>query len=89
MDLVRGRPRSVDAGSLRRRAAETVSREFDEGKLRGPVDRDEEVEFAFGGSNLGNIDMEVSDRISLELSLRRGFPFNLGQPRDSMAPQAA
>jgi len=63
--------------------------EFDEGKLRGPVDRDEEVEFAFGGSNLGNIDMEVSDRIGLELSLRRGFPFNLGQPRDSMAPQAA
>ena len=63
--------------------------EFDEGKLRGPVDRDEEVEFALRGSNLGNIDMELSDRVSLELSLRRGFPFNLGQPRDSMAPQAA
>ena len=63
--------------------------EFDKGELRGPVDGDEEVEFAFGGSNLGNIDMEIADRIGLELSLGRGFPFNLGQPRDSMALQAA
>src|ERR1700721_559234 len=63
--------------------------EFDKGELRGPGDGDEEVEFAFGGSNLGNIDMEIADRIGLELSLGRGFPFNLGQPRDSMALQAA
>jgi hypothetical protein len=63
--------------------------EFDKGELRGPVDGDEEIEFAFGGSNLGNIDVELSNRISLELPLRRRFPFNLGQPRDSTAPQAA
>ena len=35
--------------------------EFDEGKLRGPVDRDEEIEFALGGSNLGNLDPRLRE----------------------------
>ena len=52
--------------------------EFDKGELRGPVDGDEEIEFAFGGSNLGNIDVELSNRISLELPLRRRFPSTSG-----------
>ena len=44
--------------------------ELDKGELRGPVDRDEEIELALGGSNLGDIDMEIADRIGLELPLR-------------------
>ena len=42
-----------------------------------------------GGSSLGAIEMGIADRVGLELPLRRGLPFNLGQPRDSMALQAA
>jgi hypothetical protein len=33
------------------------------GELGGPVDGDEEVEPAFGGVHLGNVDVEVADRI--------------------------
>ena len=33
--------------------------QFDEGELRGPVDRDdEEMVFALSGSNFGDVDME-------------------------------
>jgi hypothetical protein len=60
-----------------------------EGELRGPIDRDDEMEPALRGSDLGDVDMEIADRIDLELALGRGFAFDLGQPRDPMAPQAA
>ena len=67
-------------------AAQEVSRgatrhllmQFDEGELRGSVDGDEEIELALGGSNLGDVDMEIADRIGLELPLGRGFAFDLG-----------
>src|SRR5208282_6768620 len=59
--------------------------QFDEGELRRPIDGDNEVELALSGSNLGDVDMEIADRIDLELALGRGFAFDLGQPRDSMA----
>ena len=42
-----------------------------------------------GGSNLRDVDMEIADRIGLELPLGRGLAFDLGQPRDSAALQAA
>jgi hypothetical protein len=35
--------------------------QFDEGELRGPVDRDDEIELALSGSDLGDIDMEMAD----------------------------
>ena len=54
--------------------------ELDKGELRGSVDGDEEIEFALGGSNLGDIDMEIADRVGLELPLLGGLSFNLGQP---------
>ena len=63
--------------------------EFDKGELRGPVDGDKEIELALGGSNLRDVDMEIADRIGLELPLGRGLAFDLGQPRDSVALQAA
>jgi hypothetical protein len=56
--------------------------EFDEGELRGPVDRDDEMELALRGSHLGDVIMEIAGRIGLELALRRGFAFDLRQPRN-------
>ena len=78
-------------------AAQEVSRgatrhllmQFDEGELRGSVDGDEEIELALRGSNLGDVDMKLADRIGLEFAFGGGFAFDLGQPRDSMALQAA
>jgi len=37
--------------------------QFDEGELAGPVDRDEHVELALLGPHLGDVDVEVSDRV--------------------------
>src|SRR4029077_12280973 len=42
--------------------------EFDKGELRRPVDGDKEIELALGGSNLRDVDMEIADRIGLELA---------------------
>lgn len=41
--------------------------ELHEGELRGPIDGNEEVELAFGGSHLGNIDVEVADDFTLAI----------------------
>lgn len=48
-----------------------LSHQLHEGELAGAIDRDIEVELAFGGLELGDIDVEIADRISLELFLRR------------------
>src|ERR1700722_622989 len=61
---------------------------LDEGELRRPIDGDEQVEFALRGSNFGDVDMKIADRIGLEFALGGGFAFDLRQPRDSMALQA-
>ena len=76
------------AQEVRGRAARHLLMQFDEGELRRPIDRDKEIELALGGSNLGDVDMEISDRVSLELALGRSFAFDLWQPRDSMALEA-
>jgi hypothetical protein len=41
--------------------------QFDEGELRCSVDRDDEIELALRGSDLGDVDMEIADRVSFEL----------------------
>jgi hypothetical protein len=43
--------------------------QFDEGELRGPVDCHNEIEPALSGSDLGDVDMEIADRIGLEVPL--------------------
>jgi hypothetical protein len=48
--------------------------EFDKGELRGPVDGDKQIELAPCGSNLRDVDMEIADRIGLELPLGRDSP---------------
>ena len=77
------------AQEVPRRAARYLLMQFDESELRGSIDCDKQVELALGGSNLGDVDMEVSDRIGLELALRRGFAFDLREPGDPMALQTA
>src|SRR6516164_1392915 len=63
--------------------------QLDESELRGSIDGDEEIELALGGSNLGDVDMEIADRIGLELASRRGFAFDLRKPGDPVALQTA
>ncbi len=43
--------------------------ELGEGELGGAVDSDKEVQLAFPGSDLGDVDVEVADRVDLELLL--------------------
>lgn len=63
--------------------------QLDEGELRGSVDGHEQMKLAFGGPNLGNIDVEEADRIGLELCLRRFVALDVGKTADPVSLQAA
>ena len=56
----------------------------------GPVDADEAVWLSFTGLNLGDVDVEESDRAALELALEllalRPVPLDIRQARDAMLP---
>ena len=52
--------------------------QFDEGELRRPIDRDDEIELALSGSDLGEVDMEIADRIGLELVFGEASPSTCG-----------
>lgn len=62
---------------------------LDEGELRGAIDGDEHVQLALFSPDLGNINVEVADRIAFELLLGRFVPFNIRQPADAVALQTA
>jgi hypothetical protein len=49
-----------------------------EGELAGAIDRDIEVELAFSGLELSDVDVEIADRISLELFLEGLLPSTSG-----------
>jgi hypothetical protein len=55
----------------------------------GAVDGDEEIELAFGGLYLGDVDMEEANRVGPELLLRRLVTPDVGQTADAMALQTA
>jgi hypothetical protein len=61
----------------------------DKRALRRAVDRDIQVELAFGGSNFCNVDVEVADRVGLELSLWFLVVGHLRQTADIVPLQAA
>ena len=63
--------------------------QFDEGKLRRPVDCDEHMELALFGSDLCDVDVEEADRIGLELLLRRSVALDIRQSADAVALQTA
>src|SRR5579864_6102487 len=60
-----------------------------EGELGGAVDRHEEVELALLGTNLSNVDVEIADRVGLELALGWCVVVDLRQTRDPVTMQAA
>ncbi len=60
---------------------------LDDDELRRSVDGDDEGELALRSSNLGDVDMEIADRIGLEFAFGGGLAFDLGQPGDPVALQ--
>ena len=59
------------------------------GKLRRPIDRHEEVELALLGANLGDVDVEVADRVALEGLFGGLVTGDLRQTADAVALEAA
>jgi len=49
------------------------------GEFRGPVDGHEEGELAFGRAHLGDLDVEIADRIALDFFLRGLSPSSSGK----------
>jgi hypothetical protein len=68
-------------------AARHLLMRLDEGELRRSVGGDKQEKLALRGSNLGDVDMKIADRIGLEFAFGRGFAFDLGLPGDPVALQ--
>ena len=62
--------------------------QFDKGELGRAVDRDEHVELALFSAHFGVVDVDVVDRVALELLLCRSVTSNIAQPTNAMALQA-
>lgn len=58
---------------------------LDEDELRGAIDGDEHIELAVFRADLGDVDVDIADRIGFELLLGRGFSLQVGQAGDVMA----
>jgi hypothetical protein len=61
--------------------------QFGEDELRSSVNGHKEVEPPLLGADLGDIDVEVADRVGLELALPGLAVFDVRQPRDAVAPR--
>ena len=61
----------------------------DKGEFACPVNANEEMEFALGGLDLGDVDVEIPDGVCLELLLGWFVAIDLRQARDVMALQAS
>ena len=59
--------------------------QFDESELRCAIDGDEHVQLALFGPHLGDVDVEVADRVAFELLLRRLVTFDIRQAADAVA----
>ena len=63
--------------------------QLDEGEVGNPVDGDQEMKPALRGLDLGDVDVDVAERVGLELAFASGGPLHVGQPGDAMPLQAA
>ncbi len=63
--------------------------QFDKGELGGQVDGDQQVELALRGVDLGDVDVEVAERIGLELASGWRSSFDIGQAGDAVSLEAA
>lgn len=88
MDTIRN---GLDKGSEERSGGSHVCPfdELDHSELRSPVDSNEQVELAFGSSNLGQVDVEEADRIGVELLPLGLVAFHVRQTADAMTLQTA
>jgi len=59
------------------------------GELGGAVDGDEEMELALLGAHLGDVDVDVAERVGLERLARGLVAFDLGQAADAVPLKAA
>src|SRR5208283_4055617 len=73
----------------RRRASSCLPDELHESEFARAINGDIEIKLTLGGLHLGNIDVEVADRIGLELLLVGPVALHLWQPRNAMTLQAA
>ena len=87
MDLV-GHGRDQGAQEVARDAAGDPFMQLDEGELGRAIDRDQQIELALLGPDLREVNVEVADRVTLELGSPRLVPVCVGQPRDAVALQA-
>ena len=58
--------------------------QLSEGELRGPIDGDEEIEPALRGAYFGDVDVEVADRVGLELALYALAVLDVRESRDAV-----
>ena len=77
MDLV-GDGRDEAFQKDRGRRSSGLLDQLHEGEFAGAINRDVEVKLALGSLNLGDIDMEVTDRIGLKLFLAGLSPSRSG-----------
>jgi len=73
----------------RRRGSSSLPDQLHDGEFARPINGDIEIELAFGGLNLGDIDVEIADGIGLEPFLGGLVALDLWQPGDAVARQAA
>lgn len=60
-----------------------------EGELGSSADGYEEIKPAFSRMHIGNVNVEIADRIALELLLWLPVASDLGQPGNTVAPKAS
>ena len=70
-------------------AARGFFMQLNEGELGHPIDGDEAVEPALGGLDLGDVDLEVAERLGLELAFSWSSALELGQSGDVVPLQTA
>ena len=63
--------------------------QFDEGELRGSINGHQKVELALLGANLGDIDVEIAERIGFELALVGLVAVDIRQAGDAVTLEAA
>ena len=63
--------------------------QFDEGELGDLVNGHQEIKPAISGLNFGDVDVEVAERVGLQLALARSGALEFEQSGDAVPLQAA
>src|SRR5215211_1057487 len=58
--------------------------QFSEGELRGAINGDKQVQFAFFGLHFGDVEMKIANRVHLETFFLRWLIADVWQPTDAM-----